>query len=160
MRKTIITVLSTLTVAVGALGAAGVATAAPVHALTGPSPIVALCEAMPAFRSGLATELDTATKSLATATSTLSSRRAVMTTAIRTYANSIIVYMNTVEAKGDTATAAYVLKAHQTQFVDSVLGWNSARLAAFEGDGNLNLVQLRSTFVGALEGAGCMPRGA
>ena len=155
MRKPVITVISTFTVAVGALGGVGVLTAAPAQARSATTPIVSLCEAMPAFKSGLATELDTATKKLATATSTLTTRRTAMTTAITTYANSIVTYLNTVDAKGNTAAATDVLKGHQTQFVDSVLAWNSARVAAFDSDRDLNLVQLRTSFVGAVDTAGC-----
>jgi len=153
MRKSVITVLSTLTVAVGALGTVGVATASPLQAPK--TVIVTLCEAMPGLKTGLATELDKATKSLATATTTLTAKRTAMTTAISTYGTSIISYLETADAGGNTTAAADVLRGRQTQFVDSVLAWNGARLAASDGDRDLNLVQLRTSFVESVETAGC-----
>ena len=156
MRKSVITILSTITVAVGALGTVGVAIAGPAQATAAPKTvIVTLCEAVPGLKTGLATELDKATKSLATATTTLTAKRAAMTTAISTYGTSIINYLKTADAGGNTTAAADVLRGHQSQFVDSVLAWNSARLAASDGDRDLNLVQLRTSFVESVETAGC-----
>ena len=110
---------------------------------------------MPGLKSTLATELDKATKGLAAANATLTTKRTAMTTGITTYGNSIVSYLKTVDAGGNTAAATDVLKGHQSQFVDSVLAWNSARIAAFDGDRDLNLVQLRTSFVDSVATAGC-----
>lgn len=155
MRKTVITVISTFTIAAGALGAVGAATMAPAHGLTGPSKVQTLCDAIPGAKSALVTELDKATKNLATATSTAATKRTNMTTAISTFGGSIVTFLKTVDANGNTAAAGDVLKGHQGQFVDSVVAWSSARNAAFDADKDVTFAQLRSSFLQSAETTGC-----
>jgi hypothetical protein len=155
MRKTIITVISSFTVVVGTLGAVGTATMAPAHGLTAPATVKSLCDAIPGAKTALVTELDKATKHLATATTTVATRRTNMTTAISTFGASIVTFLKTVDANGNTAAAGNVLKGHQSQFVDAVVAWSGARNAALDADKDVTFAQLRSSFLQSAETTGC-----
>jgi|GEM_PF-3890644 len=152
MRKTLVTVVSGVTVALGAL------TMAPAHGLTtAPTNVKTLCEALPAAKTALAADVDKATKGLTTATTTLATRRTAMTTAISTFGGSIVTFLKTVDAGGNTAAAGDVLKGHQGQFVDAVVAWSSARTAVADLERDLAFGQLRGSFLQSAETAGCTP---
>ncbi|HEX7276816.1 MAG TPA: hypothetical protein VF244_05525, partial [Acidimicrobiales bacterium] len=77
MRKILITII------VGAAVTLGTLTMAPAHGLTtAPANVKNLCDAVPAAKTAVVTDVDKATKGLATATATLATKRTNMTSAI------------------------------------------------------------------------------
>lgn len=141
---------SAATLAFGAIGPATAADAPPASVTT------AVCNALPASVTAIASQVTSALAAITTSNTDLGLKQVALTSSTNDLVAAIVSYIQTVNNGGNVTAAGQVLSAKSSIFSDKLVAENNAMTASFEAQRNSYLSNLVSGYTTGIQSGLCI----